>query len=189
MLILDYPKWTQSTVAQSIIPKTAYELTPELNQIDKLLQDGTFEEPITNHFNSQRGRPTVPVRVYLRLMYLKHYMGFSYEDLVSEVTHNLMYRFFCRIPIEQKVPDNTALIKITTKYGEDVIDEINQRLLKCLVNSKLIKGRKHHTNTAVAETNITHPADAGLLYKGRKKADKSSNLHKKVLWQDYPTKY
>lgn len=189
MLILDYPEWSQSTVTQTLIPKTAYELTPELKQTDKLLQNETFEEPITKRFNTQRGRHTVPVRVYLRLMFLKHYMGFSYEELVLEVTHNLMYRFFCRIPIEQKVPDNTALVKITTKYGDEVIDEINQRLLICLANAKPVKGRKHRNNTTVEETDIVNAADAGLLNKGYKKADESSNPHKKVLWQDYPTKY
>lgn len=169
MLILDYPEWLQPTVAQVLIPKVAYELTAELKQVDKLLQDETFEEAIIQKFNTQRGRPTVPVRVYLRLMFLKYYLGLSFEDLVPEVTHNLMYRFFCRIPIEQKVPDNTALMKITTKYGEEIIGEINQRLIKSLVDQKLIKGRKLRVDTTVVEANITHPTDAGLLYEGVKK--------------------
>ena len=66
------------------------------------------------------------------MMFLKQSTGLSYEDLVPEITHNLMYRFFCRIPLEQKAPDATALMKITTKYGEEVIGEINQQLLKSL---------------------------------------------------------
>ena len=107
------------------------------------------------------------------MMFLKHYTGLSYEDLVPEVTHNLMYRFFCRIPIEQKVPDATALMKITTKYGQEVIDEINQRLLKSLVQKKLIKGRKTRIDTTVVEANIVHPTDAGLLYEGVKKLTKA----------------
>jgi IS5 family transposase len=163
MLILDYPEWIQPSVAQVLIPKPAYELTPELNQVDKLLQDETFEEAIIERFNTQFGRPTVPVRVYLRLMFLKHYLSFSYVNLVPEVTHNLMYRFFCRIPIEQKVPDNTTLMKITAKYGEDIIKEINERLLKSLTGKKLVRGRK--------------------------KANKSSHPQKESLWQNYPTKY
>lgn len=109
-----------TTVAQVLIPEAAYKLTPELEKIDKLLQDECYEYPIVDRFNTQRRRPSVPVRVYIRMMFLKHYAGLSYEDLTPEVTHNLMYRFFCRIPIEQKVPAPTALIKITTKYGEEV---------------------------------------------------------------------
>ena len=111
MLILDYPDWNQPTVAQVLIPEAAYRLSPELEKIDKLLQDESYEYPIVDRFNTQRGRPSIPVRVYIRMMFLKHYAGLSYEDLVPGVTHNLMYRFFCRIPIEQKVPDPTALMK------------------------------------------------------------------------------
>lgn len=180
MLILDYPEWFQPTVAQVLIPKEAYRLTPELEQIDKLLEDETFEAPIVERFNTQRGRPTVPVRAYLRMMFLKHYTGLSYEDLVPEVTHNLMFRFFCRIPIEQKVPDATALMKITTKYGEEVIEEINQRLLRSLVEKKLIKGRKLRVDTTVVEANITHPTDAGLLYGGVKKLTRAVTRIKKA---------
>jgi len=173
MLILDYPDWNQPTVAQVLIPEAAYKLTPELEKIDKLLQDESYEYPIVDRFNTQRGRPSVPVRVYIRMMFLKHYTGLSYEDLTPEVTHNLMYRFFCRIPIEQKVPVPTALMKITTKYGEEVIEEMNQNLLKSLVQKKLLKGRKTRIDSTVVEANIVHPTDAGLLYEGVKKLTKA----------------
>ena len=63
-----------------------------------MLEDETYEEPIIKRFNTLRGRPTVPVLVYIRMMFLKHYAGMSYEDLSVEVMRNLMYRFFCRIP-------------------------------------------------------------------------------------------
>lgn len=173
MLILDYPEWRQPTVAQTLIPEAAYKLTPELEKIDKLLQDESYENPIVERFNTQRGRPTVPVRVYIRMMFLKHYTGLSYEDIVPEVTHNLMYRFFCRIPLEQKVPDPTALMKITTRYGEEVIEEINRNLLKSLVQKKLLKGRRTRIDSTVVEANIAHPTDAGLLYEGVRKLTKA----------------
>ena len=92
MLILDYSNWIQPTIAHTLIPEIAYQLTPQLAKIDTLLQDETFEEPIIKRFNTQRGHPTVPVRVYLRMMFLKQSTGLSYEDLVPEITHNLMYR-------------------------------------------------------------------------------------------------
>lgn len=89
MLILDYPEWIQPTGGKVLIPKAIYKPTPELEQVDTLLQDETFEEPIIEQFNTQRSQPTVQVRVYLRMMFLKHYTGLSYEDLEPEVTHSL----------------------------------------------------------------------------------------------------
>jgi IS5 family transposase len=84
-----------------------------------------------------------------------------------------MYRFFCRIPLEQKVPDPTALMKIITRYGEEVIEEINRNLLKSLVQKKLPKGRKTRIDSTVVEANIAHPTVAGLLYEGVRKLTKA----------------
>ncbi len=187
MLIRDYPDWIQSTLSLQLIPKAAYEMTPELAIIDKLLEDETFEEPIVKRFNTLRGRPTVPVRVYLRMMFLKYHRGMSYEDLSIEVMRNLMYRVFCHIPLEQKVPDATALMKITTKYGEEVISEINERLLQSLASKKLLTGRKLRVDTTVVEANILFPTDAGLLHEGVKKLTKAMTRIKKSCGE--PARY
>ena len=188
VLILDYPEWSQPTVAQVLIPEAAYKLTPELEKIDKLLQDESYEDPIVERFNTQRGRPTVPVRVYIRMMFLKHYTGLSYEDLVPEVTHNLMYRFFCRIPLEQKVPDPTALMKITTRYGEEVIEEMNRNLLKALVQKKLLRPQDQDRFNG-GGGQYRPPYGCGSALRRRKKAHKSSRPHKASLWEGFPTKY
>lgn len=102
-------------------------------------------------------------------MFLKHYLCISYEDLKPPVAKNLMYKRFCRIPFERDVPDETALMKINTKYVEEVISEINDKLLESLVKKKLIKGKKLRIDTTVMEANISYPTDAGLLYRGVKK--------------------
>lgn len=191
MLIFDYPDRAQSTLSLSAYSQNcAYELTPELSAIDKLLDDETLEEPIVSWFKSRRGRPTVPVRVYLRMMFLKHYKGLSYEDLEIEVMRNLMYRIFCRIPLEQDVPDATALMKITTKYGEDFIQEINQRLLQSLVKKKMITSRKVRVDTTLVEANILFPTDAGLLHEGVKKLTKAMTRIRRIRGENarYATK-
>ncbi len=81
MLILDYPDWNQPTLAQFLISEATYRLTPELEKIVKYLQDKSYEYPIVDRFNTQCGRPSVPARVYIHMMFLKHYTGLSYEDL------------------------------------------------------------------------------------------------------------
>lgn len=132
----------------------------------------------------------MPVRVYLRMMFLKHYKGLSYEDLEIEVMRNLVYRIFCRIPLEQDVPDATALMQITTKYGEDIIQEINQRLLQSLVKKKMITGRKVRVDTTLVEANILFPTDAGLLHEGVKKLIKAMTRIRRICGENarYATK-
>jgi len=142
VLRIDYPEWKQSTIMQVMLSRSAWELTPELKHADLLLQEGSLEESIISRFSTNSGRPTVPVRVYLRLMFLKSYLGLSYEALVPEVSHNLMYRIFCRIPDERNVPDDSSLVKITKKYGGQTVDETIRRIIRTTGGKKRTNSRK-----------------------------------------------
>lgn len=171
MLILDYKDWEVPTLFEELFPKALFEFTDELKTMDQLLQNTVFEEPIIEKFNTQMGRPTVPVRVYIRMMVLKFYLRVSYEDLEVIVTKTPMYKRFCRIPMEQTAPSPTALMKITTKYGDDIIEKLNNGLVQSLLEQKVIKGRRLRVDTTVVEANIEYPTDADLLYKGVEKLD------------------
>ncbi|GAU79910.1 transposase [Fusibacter sp. 3D3] len=142
MLILDYPDWEKPTLFGAFLPKILFELTPELVEIDKLLLNPIFEEPIVSKFNTLLGRPTVPVRVFIRMMVLKFFLCISYEDLSEIVTKTPMYKRFCHIPLEMDAPTDTAMMKITKKYGEEIIRELNDNFILELRKTKVIKGRK-----------------------------------------------
>ena len=43
----------------------------------------------------RRGRPTIPLIVYLRMMYLRQRHQLPYEDLVRKVVDSLKWRKFC----------------------------------------------------------------------------------------------
>lgn len=58
-----------------------------------------------------------------------------------------MYKRFCRIPMEIEVP--TALMKITKKYGEEIVKELNDNFIMSLKDQKIIKGRKLRVDTTV----------------------------------------
>ncbi len=166
MLILDYPDWEKPTLFEEFLPKSLFELTPELVEIDQLLNNPVFEEPIVLRFNTLLGRPTVPVRVFIRMMVLKFYLCISYEDLSVLVSKTPMYKRFCHIPMEMDAPTDTAMMKITKKYGDEIIRELNDNFILELRKKKIIKGRKIRIDSTVIESNIAYPTDAELLYKG-----------------------
>jgi len=165
MLRLDYPEieFGQLSLLESLIPQDALKLPPDLEKADQILMDERFEEPFIEKFNITIGRGSVPVRVYIRLMLLKHSNEWSYETLERQVNQNLVLKKFCRIPLNKSAPDSTTLIKLNQKYGEDIIKELNQQLMKKLVNRKIIRGRKLRVDTTVVESNIHYPTDASLL--------------------------
>lgn len=105
MLRLDYPNFGQISLTDLMIPDEAKKLDSELTKIDRILMDEKFVEPFIQRFNVTIGRGTVPIRPYIRLMYLKFRYQLGYETLVDEVSKNMMFKVFCRIPLEEPVPD------------------------------------------------------------------------------------
>lgn len=150
----------------SILPEELRKLPEELARVDVLLQDERLMEPFIRRHNQTRGRPSVPVATYLRLMYLKSRYKLGYETLVAEVSDSIAWRRFCGIGYQQKVPDDSTLIKLTQKYGEDTLAEIHSLIIDNLRERKLVRGRKIRTDTTVIASDIHYPTDAGLLFDG-----------------------
>jgi IS5 family transposase len=164
MFRLDYENFsTNDTLFDLLIPPKARKLHPLLEKIDIILQDDTLEEPFLKAHHSPYGRGEVPLRPYIRLMVLKEVFQYGYETLVEDVSTNLSLKRFCRIPMEEDVPDSTTLIKLTHKYGEDIIKELNNKLAVKLSKKNFKSGRRLRIDTTVVESNIHYPTDSGLM--------------------------
>ncbi|MDD2502886.1 MAG: ISNCY family transposase [Clostridia bacterium] len=165
MLRLDYPEIEakQVSIVESLLPPEILKLPADLEKVDQILQDERFEEPFIERFNVTIGRGTVPVRPYIRLMVLKYSSEWGYETLEKKVNDSITLKKFCRIPLDKPAPDSTTLIKLNQKYGEDVIKDLNQKLMKHLTERKIIRGRKLRVDTTVVESNTHYPTDANLL--------------------------
>lgn len=178
------------TLWDELLPKEVKVLSEELQKIDEILDDQSFFEPFIERFNTKIGRPTIKVETYLRMMYLKHRYQLGYETLTKEVSDSISWRRFCRIDLTVKVPDDSTLIKLTHKYGPEIIDELNYLLLEKAKEQKLIRGRKLRVDTTVIESDIHHPNDAGLLQDGIKsitgtiKKIKESGAAKRAKFQN-----
>lgn len=115
----------QPSLWESVLPPELFEMNEELARIDMILDDERFFAPFREKFYSRVGRPTIPVATYLRMMFLKRRYKLGYETLVKEVKDSFTWRRFCQLSLKDRVPDNTTLIKLTHKYGEDTLDELN----------------------------------------------------------------
>lgn len=158
----------QPTLWESVLPPELFQMSEELAEVDQLLDDDRFFTPFKEKYLTRMGRPTVPVATYLRMMYLKRRYELGYETLVKEVKDSLTWRRFCRLSLERKVPDSTTLIKLSQKYDEDTLRELNEALVLKLKEKKVIRGRKLRIDTTVIEADIHYPTDTGLLADGAK---------------------
>jgi IS5 family transposase len=152
----------QATLWEQMLPEEIQLMGPELEAVDRLLDDPRFLAPFVERFFCPIGRPTIPIDSYLRLMYLKHRHSLGYETLVREVADSLSWRRFCRIQLHKAPPHPTTLMKLTRRFGPEIIEALNRALLERAVADKLLRGRRLRVDTTCIEADVRYPTDSGL---------------------------
>ena len=114
-------------------------LPGDLAHLDELLSDPGLFAPIATRWErllaesgscAGRGRPTIAMERYVRLMVVKHRSGWGYETLMREVSDSLHLRSFCRIGMTDRVPDESTVRKLTRRLGAEVVHEITRELIQ-----------------------------------------------------------
>src|SRR6476661_9132915 len=124
---------------EAVLPEEVVRLPEELARVDAFLDDPVFFVPFVPFFDPRLGRPSTPMEVYLRLMFLKFRYTLGYESLCREVSDSFTWRRFCRIPFDGAVPHPTTLIKLTTRCGSTAVDGLNRVLLAKAVEAKVVR--------------------------------------------------
>jgi IS5 family transposase len=96
-------------------------------------------------------------------MFLKFRYRLGYETLCVEVVDSISWRRFTRIGMDGRVPHPTTLMKITTRCGSEVIEQLNEALLAKAHEGKLLRVGKVRADTTVVSANVQRPTDSGLL--------------------------
>src|SRR5919108_416500 len=150
---------------EAVLPEEVLRLPEELARVDALLDDPAFFTPFEPFFDPRLGRPSTPMEVYLRLMFLKFRYQLGYESLCAEVSDSISWRRFCRIPLDARVPHPATLMKLTTRCGEDAVAGLNEALLAKAAGARLLRTARLRADTTVIPANVVYPTDSGLLAK------------------------
>jgi IS5 family transposase len=150
---------------EAVLPEVVLRLPEELARVDALLDDPVFFAPFVPFFDPRLGRPSTPMEVYLRLMFLKFRYRLGYETLCREVADSITWRRFCRIPLDGRVPHPTTLMKLTTRCGTAAVDGCNEALLAKAAEAKLLRTIRLRADTTVVPADVAYPTDSGLLAK------------------------
>lgn len=158
------------TLWEALLPPEALVMPADLVAVDALLDDPRFFEPFRRHFDPVWGRPSIPIETYLRLMFLKYRYRLGYETLCAEVSDSLSWLRFARIPIGGSAPHPSTLMKITTRCGPELIEELNGALIAKAVEIGVVDMGWLRADTTVVPADIKYPTDSGLLIRGITKA-------------------
>ena len=102
-----------------VLPVQIRVLPADLAVIDRLLDDPVVLAPIAAFWQADaqasgtlgvlRGRPTIAMQTYVRVMIVRQRTGWGYESAMREISDSLHLRRFCRIAIDVRVPDESTV--------------------------------------------------------------------------------
>jgi transposase, IS5 family len=125
------------------------------------------------------GRPRVPLRIMIALLYLKHAFNESDEGVVERWGETPTWQFFSgQAYFEHHRPcDATTLVKFRQLLGEEGVEELLAQTINVAVDLKLIKPQELArviVDSTVQHKAIAHPTDSRLLETARAKLVESA---------------
>lgn len=131
--------------------------------IDRFLDLDSMREELRG-FYSHTGRPSIDPELIIRMLVIGYVMGIRSERrLCQEVHLNLAYRWFCRLGLDDKVPDHSTFSKL--RHGKFRESDALRRLFEVVVATCIAEGLVGGTGFAV---------DASLISADVQKQNSSS---------------
>lgn len=149
------------------LPIEVRELPADLARLDGLLGEDALLAPIAARWEGAargRGRPTIAMAMFVRLMVIKQRTGWGYETLVREVSDSLHLRRFVGLSLTASVPHESTIRKLTRRLGPDVVDEITRLVIGAAVREKRFVPRAMRVDSTVVEADVRWPSDAALAH-------------------------
>ena len=128
-----------------------------LRQIDAVLDLGKVHQLLAP-FYSHTGRPSIDPELMLRMLIVGYCFGIRSERrLCEEVSLNLAYRWFCRLGLEDKVPDHSTFGK--NRHGRfresDLFRHVFEIVVRRCMDFGLVRGEGFAVDATVIEANAS----------------------------------
>ncbi len=151
------------TLWEAVLPEEVLVMPPVLAGADRWLADPGLVEVYRPFFSATSGRYSIPMDSYLRLMFLKWYLGVGYERLCVEVAGNVTFRLFTRVGLCGTVPDPSTLKRITARCGPGPVETLNDLMIRAGAACGEVDVSRVRVDTTFVDANIRHPRDSSLL--------------------------
>ena len=117
---------------------------------------------------SNAGRPRLPIRLMVALLYLKHAYNESDESVVQRWAQDVYFQFFSgQVYFEPRLPcDDSQIGRFRRVLGEAGVEQLLKTTIETAVRMKAVKPAEFErviVDTTVQEKAVAHPSDSRLL--------------------------
>lgn len=109
-------------------------------------------------FYSDIGRPSIDPELMLRMLMVGYCYGIRFErQLCQEVELHLAYRWFCRLDLDDPVPDHSTFS--VNRHGRfrdsDILRQVFEAVVRACMDAGLVKGEGFAVDASVIEANAS----------------------------------
>src|SRR5450755_1765180 len=109
-------------------------------------------------FYSEIGRPSIDPELMIRMLIVGYCYGIRFERrLCEEVALHLAYRWFCRLDLDDKVPDHSTFS--VNRHGRfrdsDLFRQIFEAVVRACMDAGLVKGEAFAVDASVMEADAS----------------------------------
>jgi transposase len=109
-------------------------------------------------FYSDIGRPSIDPELMIRMLIVGYCYGIRFERrLCEEVKLHLGYRWFCRLELEDKVPDHSTFS--VNRHGRfrdsDIFRQVFEAVVRACMEAGLVKGEGFAVDASVMEADAS----------------------------------
>jgi transposase len=113
-----------------------------VRKIDAALDLTWLRSELASHYSSM-GRPSIDPELMIRMLVVGYVFAIRSERLICrEVQVNLAYRWFCKLGIEDTIPDHSAFSRARNeRFREgEVFRRMFERLVEACIAADLVRG-------------------------------------------------
>jgi transposase len=114
-----------------------------LRRIDRLINFKFVHDLCAPLYCADNGRPSIDPEVFFRICLVTYLYDIASDRKVcEELNYNLAFRWFCKLPLNERVPEHSSLTRIRDRLGEVTFKEIFNRLIELCLKNGIIKATK-----------------------------------------------
>src|SRR5271168_1934137 len=155
-----------------------------VRKIDAALDLSWLRSELAPHYSSM-GRPSIDPELMIRMLVVGYIFAIRSERLICrEVQVNLAYRWFCRLGIEDAIPDHSAFSRARNeRFREgEVFRRVFERIVEACISAGLVGGEGFAVDASLIQADANKQRSiAGQDWRRDRDPKRSSRAVKEYL--------
>jgi transposase len=155
-----------------------------VRKIDTALDLSWLRSELASHYSST-GRPSIDPELMIRMLVVGYVFAIRSERLICrEVQVNLAYRWFCKLGIEDAIPDHSAFSRARHERFRqgDVLRQVFERVVEACIAAGLVGGEGFAVDASLIQADANKQRSiAGEDWRKDRDPAKSSRAVKEYL--------